>query len=102
MDRRQGHDHLNGGAVGAGDDAVVVAEVLRIDLGDHERHALGHAPGIALVDYDSSRPGGDGGPLAADVVIDRDEGEVDAVERLRGDGTNGELPAFEFDGLALR
>jgi hypothetical protein len=79
----------------------MVPEVLRIDLRDDERDAIGHAPGVALIDHDSAGFSGDRRPMAADLVIDGDEREIDTPECFGSNGADGELLAFEGDGLAL-
>lgn len=60
-------DHrLDGGAVGVGYDALGMLErVLGIDLGDHERHLVVHAPVSGVIDDDAARRREHGGVYAA-------------------------------------
>lgn len=42
-ERLERDDHLDGGAIGVGDHAVVQLRVFGVDLGNHQRHVLVHA-----------------------------------------------------------
>ena len=50
--RLQGQDHLNGGAIGVGNDFVACGEFFGIDFGHHQLFAGVHSPGGGVVnDY---------------------------------------------------
>ena len=55
VQRLQRDDHLDGRAVGVGDDPLVPGDVVRVDLGDDERDVGVHPEGARIVDDD--RPG---------------------------------------------
>ena len=50
MDGCQGHHHLDGGAVGVGDDVRIFVDGVGIDFRNDQRHIFFHAPGGAVVD----------------------------------------------------
>ena len=50
--RLERHDDTDGGAVRAGDDALVIVEGLWIDFRNHQRDVVVHSPGARLVDSD--------------------------------------------------
>ena len=95
----QGHQHrreLHRRAVGVGDDALVERRVVGVDLADHEGHARRHPPRVRVVD--DRGPVGDRGRRQdlRDRGAGREQGEVDAVERL-GHGLD-DLVADPVDG----
>ena len=56
----QGHDHLDGGAVRVGDDAVVPFQRFGVHFGHDQRATLVHAPRAGVVHDDAARGGGVG------------------------------------------
>ena len=55
------HHHLDGGAVGIGDDAVMVFQGLGVDFGHHQGAAVIHAPCGGVVHHDAAGMGRMGG-----------------------------------------
>ncbi|GCC48672.1 hypothetical protein chiPu_0032744 [Chiloscyllium punctatum] len=51
VDRPQRHQRGDGGAVRVGDDALVIADAPRVDLGDHQRHVRVHPERRGIVDH---------------------------------------------------
>ena len=51
VERGQGEDHLDGGAVGIGYDVVVGAEDVGVDFGDDQLFGRIHSPVGGIVDY---------------------------------------------------
>ena len=95
VQRLQRLDHLRRRAVRAGDDALVLADVLRVDLGDDQRHLRVHAPVAALVDHHATAPDRLGDEVAGDVVGRAGDGQIDAVERLGPEFLDRVLPTGE-------
>ena len=76
---------LHGGAIGVGDDALVVRRVLVVHASDHQRHARLHAPLRGVVDHGGATSHGFGGEDLGDAATGREDGHVDAIEgRRRG------------------
>ena len=101
MQRLQRHDHLDGGAVGVGDDPLgILLERVGVDLGHHQGHLGVHAPGAGVINDDGSGPGGDGAVLAADPGRRAGQDDIDAGERLGPQRLDGVLFALELDGFA--
>src|ERR687895_224295 len=90
-DRAQRHDRLHGGAVRVGDDAAVVPEGIGVDLGHHERHVLIHAPLRGVVYDDRAGVHEARGPLSARARAGAEEGEVEALDGVLGEGCDGEV-----------
>ena len=102
VDRPHGDRQDGGGAVGVGDDAVMVGEIARIDLGHDQRRVGVHAEGRRIVDHDAARCLGGRHERAAARGAGAEESDVDALE-----GTGRQLFdlvrfALEFQGLADR
>ena len=78
-------DHLDGRAVGVGDDPLVPGDVVGIDLGHDERNVWLHAKGARVVD--DHRPGGRGdrAPLPGDAARSAREHDVDVLKCAFGD-----------------
>ena len=116
----QGHDHLDGGAVRVGDDAVVPFQRFGVHFGHDQRATLVHAPRAGVVHDDAARGGGVGGVLFGGGAARGEDGDVDAFEHIflqfahdqlgipvgdfgpggtgRGEGNDlsgGEVPAFK-------
>ena len=83
VQRLERHHHLDGRAVGVGDDAAGdVAQGVGVDLGDDQRHLGVHAPGAGVVDDDGTGLRGDGAVLAADRRRRARQDDVDAGKGL--------------------
>ena len=83
VERRERHGHLNGRAIGTGDESLVVPEVLGVDLGNDQGHARVHAEIVAVVDDDGAALDGlpaELGRSAFFALGAREEGDLDAVE----------------------
>ena len=82
-----GHSVITSGrrrAVGDRQDALVLHDVLRVDLRHHQRHVRVHAPDAGVVDDDGAGLGGNRCVVARNLVCCRDEREVAALERGLG------------------
>ena len=102
MQRPQGHEADDGGAVGIGDDALVGGDVGGVDLGDDQRHVLVETEGVAVVDAHRAALDGLGEQLARDLVARGAEHDVDALEGIGlGEHHRHVLPA-EAHGAAHR
>ena len=66
VQRLERDDHLDRRAVGVGDDPLVLEDVVRVDLGDDQRHLGLHPEGARVVDDDRTGRGRDRAPLARD------------------------------------
>jgi hypothetical protein len=82
MDGLQGHDHLDGGTVRVGDDAVVGFQRVGVDFGHDQRAAVVHAPCAGVVDHDAARRGRVGGVLLGSGTAGGEDGDIDAVEHI--------------------
>jgi len=102
MQGLQHHHHLDGGAVGVGDDAFVLVQgdVLGIDLRHHQGHVRVHAPGAGVVHHHRAGRGGDGGILLADAAAGGKQGKVNALKGIPGKHVHRDLPAFVGEGFA--
>ncbi len=67
MQRLQRDDHLDGRAVGIGDDALMIRNVVRIYFGNHQRHIRFHPPGCTVVDHHGAGLGRDRRKFPADI-----------------------------------
>ena len=85
VQRLERDDHLDRRAVGVGDDPLVLGDVVRVDLGDDQRHVGVHAEGARVVDDDRAGRGGDRAPLARDARRRARQHDLDARERLGGE-----------------
>src|SRR3954451_21722758 len=101
VQRLERDDHLHGRAVGVRDDPAVAVERFRVDLGDDERHVVGHAPLRGVVDDDG--PGLDEArrPLARRRAAGREDREVEALDRLVGERLHDEPAVEPAPGRAL-
>ena len=88
VQRLHGQYHLRDGAVGAGEDALVVERRLGIDLGHHQRHLRIHPPVSALVDDHAVALDSPRAKLCRHGIRRAADRQVDAIKRLR---------AHEFD-----
>ena len=80
LQRVEDHRQWDRAAVRVGDDALVVADVFAVHLGDDERHVLLHAPGRAVVDHQGSGLGRDRAVHQPDVTAGGEERDIDAFE----------------------
>jgi hypothetical protein len=90
-DRLEGDDRLHRGAVGVGHDSAVLLERLGVDLGDHERHVVVHAPLGGVVHDHRPGVGEAGGPVLAGGGSGAEEREVEALDCLFRQGNHGEV-----------
>ena len=84
VQRLQGHHHLNGGAIGIGDDAVVFLQSVGIHLGHHQRATLVHTPGAGVVHHHAARSHGMGCIFQRGGATRRKQGQVHAPEGFPG------------------
>ncbi len=104
MDGLQGHQHLDGGAVGVGDDAalLVLGDGVGVDLGHHQGDLGVHAEGAGIVHHHRARGGGGRRELERPVAAGRKERHVDAGEGVLGQLLNSDLLAAKGKFLAHR
>ncbi len=98
----KGHEGDGRGAVGVGDDAVVLGDVGGVDLGDDEGDVGVHAEGAGVIDDDATGLGGEGCELAGDAAAGAKEGDIDAGERVRFEFLDGDCLSLEGEGFADR
>ena len=100
MKGRQGQHHLDGGAVGVGDDVVLLRQDIGIDLRHHKRHRRVHAPVGGVVHHVAA----DGGKFWRQLGRSGTAGGEYGKDRLAGNGVIGThyrpLTAFKRDFLA--
>src|SRR5208337_3333290 len=77
--------HLDGRAVGIGDDSLVPGDVVRVDLGHDQRHVRVHPEGTRIVDDDRSGRRGDRAPFPGHGARSARQDDVDAAERVAHD-----------------
>ena len=94
MDGFQRHHHLDGGAVGVGDDVGLARDGVGVDFGDDQRHVLFHAPGRAVVYDEGALFGKTWSILLRCRRPRREDGDVGAL-------FDGLLHADDLMGLAL-
>ncbi len=90
LQRLERHDHLHRRAVRVGNDAAVARQGIGVDLADDERHVLLHAPARGVVDHHGARGGEPRRPLTGGRAAGREEGDVEAPDRLLVQALNGE------------
>ena len=76
------HHQLHRRAVRVGDDPLVGVDRVVVDLGDHQRDVLVHAPVAGVVDHDRAGVDQLRRPLGADLAARGGEGDVDALDRV--------------------
>src|SRR5690606_18964799 len=98
----EAHEHDGRGTVGVGDDAAVVAQLFRVDLGNDQRDVGLHAQRGALVDDNAT--GGDrvGRESAGDRAAGSEERQIHAGKNTGLGLLDDEGLAGEIDGLARR
>ena len=94
--RLEGDDHLDGGAVGVGDDAVVLGDRRGVDLGDHQGDVGVDAEGGGVVDHDCAGVHDGLAELLGDGGACREQGDVNALEGLLGHLLDGELASGDL------
>ena len=97
-----GHQRDDGGAVGVGDDSLVLLHVLRIDLRHDQGHIRVHAEGAGVIHEHRARLDDGRGELLGDVVLRRAQHDVYALEGLVTGHLHGEVVALPVDGLSHR
>ena len=102
MDRPQRHQRGDRGAVRVGNDALVIANAVRVDLGDHQRHVRVHAEGGGIVDHDGAGLDRGGRELPGDAATCREQRDIDAFKGMFGDLFDHDLLAAERNRLAGR
>ena len=80
LERVENHCQGDCAAVRVGDDALVVADVLRVHLGHDQRDVFLHAPGRAVVDDQSAPFGCERSEHQRDVTAGGEQRDVDAFE----------------------
>src|SRR5690554_1596749 len=100
VQRVQGHQHNDGGAVRVGNDTVVTQRGVRVDLRHHQRHVRIQAEGAGVVDDDRAGLHRRPHPLPADRAAGAEKGHVDAPEGLLGHGLHDHVSFAVADGFA--
>ena len=95
-----GHQRNDGGAVGVGDDALVLLHVLRIDLRHDQGHIRVHAEGAGVIHEHRARLDDGRGELLGDVVLRRAQHDVHALEGLVTGHLHGDVVALPVDSLS--
>ncbi|KKR74139.1 MAG: hypothetical protein UU16_C0005G0026, partial [Candidatus Woesebacteria bacterium GW2011_GWA2_40_7] len=98
----EGHDHLDGGAVGVGDNPPVPADIPDVDLRHDQRHGLVHAPGGAVIDDHGAGPGGHGRKVPALVGPGGKQGDIHALKRVGRGFLHLDFPVTDRQLLARR
>ena len=81
LQRVQGDGQRDRAAVRIGDDALVLADVVAVHLGHHQRHVFLHPPRRAVVDHQCAGFRRDRAIHQRDVAASGEQGDVDALER---------------------
>jgi hypothetical protein len=102
VDRLERHDHLDRGAVGVRDDALVLPDVARVDLRDDERRAGVHAPGAGVVHDHGALLGEERRVLLGDRRPGAEEREVELLDPLGRQAHDAARLAVDVEDLALR
>ena len=102
VERLERDDHLDGRAIGIGDDARMPLEVLRVDLGDDQRHVIVDAKRARVVDHDTSRIHHGLAIFLGGVASAGKQRDVDALEARRRHLFDHELPIAKLDGATSR
>ena len=99
-DGRKRHQRDDGGAVGVGDDAVVLERIAGVDLRHDERHIRVKAEGAGIVHKHRARSFDGGGKALCDVVFRRAEHDVHAFKRRVAGFLDDDFPPCKGNGLA--
>ncbi len=96
------HHHLNSRAVRVGDNTlfVVLGNILRIDLGHHQRHLGIHTPSAGIIHTDRSGRSGDGAELLTARSAGTEQGDIDPFEGVLVQKLHHVLLAVELQKLA--
>ena len=100
MQGLQGHDHLDGGTVGIGDDALVPGQVVGVHLRHDQRNGRIHAPGAGVVHHHATGFGRTGGELLGGGTTGGKQSQVHALEGILGQFLNRQLFRAKLDGAA--
>ena len=82
MDGLEGHQHLDGGAVGVGDDALMAFQMFGVHFGDHQGAAVVHAPLGGVVHHHAAGMGGMGSEFFGSAAAGGEDGDVDTFEDI--------------------
>ena len=82
MDGLEGHQHLDGGAVGVGDDALMAFQVFGVHFGDDQGAAVVHAPLGGVVHHHTAGMGGMGSEFFGSAAAGGEDGDVDTFEDI--------------------
>jgi hypothetical protein len=99
-----GHSGQRGdrGAVGNGEDALVLADAVGVDLGDHQRHVRIHPEGGGVVDDHGAGLHRERREFAGNAAAGREQRDIDALEGALVKLFDDHLLAAKIDGLAGR
>ena len=95
MQRVQRHEGDGRGAIGVGDDALVLLDVGGIDFRHDERHRFVHAEGAGVIHDHATGLGGDGCEFLGDAAARAEQRNVNARERILGEFGDGDVLALE-------
>ena len=95
-----GHQADDGGAVGVGDDALVLFGILRVDLRDDQRHVRVKAEGAGVIHEHRAGLDDGGSEALGDVVLRRAQDDVHALKRLVAGQLHGDVPPVPGQHLA--
>src|SRR5579872_4765137 len=102
VQRLQRHHGYDGRAVGACDDALMLARCGGIDFRHHQRHRRLHSKCARLIDYDRARLDRDWRELFRLAAARGEERDIDTLERFRADRIDRERLALKGHLLADR
>ena len=100
MQRVQGHEGDDGGAIGIGNDALVLGDIAWVNLGDDKWNGLVHAESAGIVDNHTASIGRGGSELFADAAARAKEGDVDAGKGVLLQLANSDRFPFEPNTLS--
>ena len=102
VDRLERDDHLNGRAIGVGNNTAVfvTGDFLGIHLGNHQRNIRLHAKNRRVVDDHRARSYGKGREFGAHAAAGREQTDVDSFEGILIQHFNAKLPALKGQKLA--
>ena len=99
IERLQSHNHDNGGAVGVGNNALMLQNILRVNLGHNQRYLRVHTEGAGVIDNHSASLHSVGSKLLRDAAASK-ESNINAFKGILGSLLHGIGFAHELNFLA--
>ena len=99
MQRHQGGEHDDGGAVGVGDDALMLESIIWIHLGHHQGHIGIHAEGRRVIDQRRTGLEAGSGVFFGDATTDGEEGDVHPFKRAFTELLHGDILTLKGHGF---